>query len=1264
MKYFLFVSLFLSSILVQAQKIESKVIKLTWEPEKIVHIKNNQVWKMPLVKANVADLDRMLPTFFTKWPVVSKATVKSYEITNVRYADISDKQLLDINPLAIPKTLESNLQIVSTRNSYKAVFNMIPLVKIGNQIKQVISFEIRYSLQSKASSNRQVSYVTHSVLSNGDWYKISVDTTGIYRINRTFLENLGLSLSGVNPKNIAIYGNGGQLLPYRIGDFRYDDLQENAIYIDGEDDGSFDANDYILFYAKGPDNWVHNNTLNSIKHQKNIYTDKAYYFIHVKDDLGKRVTEATPVTGTPSQTYINFDDYVVHEIEQKNLFEAGQQWLGEAFDILDNQTITMYFDAIDTAVPLTIKTRAVASSSVSTNLAVKIEGQPLYDLPFLPVSNYTLARSVSSVESVSVSNSSISLQLQYDNGGNPASECYLDYIELIGKKRLVVSDKQFSFRNFDQLTATGPVAFSLENTTDSNTIWDVTDYLNPKRILNQASGTTFNFTAETGALHEYIVLNNQDYFTPTKVDKINNQDLHSLTNVDYVIITKEFLTNEAEPLAQYHRTHNNLNVQIVPLNQIYNEFGSGAPDITAIRDFVKFLYDNSSPHLQYVLLFGDASFDFKGIHYDQGVVPAFESYKSFNMTSSFVTDDFFAIVSDDNEGDLDSYSAATQDVAIARLPVNTIGEAHDVISKVLHYYDEASYGDWRNQITLLADDIDLISDAQLEFDQEVIADQIKANKPLLNIKKIYADAFPQVISSGGSRYPEVNTALGNAIERGVLVADYFGHGGEDGLALERILETSEIEAWNNINTLPLFVVVSCEFARFDNPLRPNTAGELVMRNAHGGAAHHIATAREISIDVGYTINREIMPLLLEYNNENKSISENLRLVKNQMGTSERFFVFSLGDPAMRLAIPKPDIKLTHMNGVALTQSIDTIRALSHVSFDGMVTHANGSVDTDFNGELSVTIYDKPSDKETLNNDGVGSVMVFDTQESKIFRGSASVLNGLFSFDFVAPRDIRIAYGKGKLSFYADNNTIDKGGYNLDVTIGGINEDAPEDNQGPQLRLYMNDESFIDGGTTNQSPLFLAFFEDENGINTSLTSVDHDIVATLDGDQANQIILNDYYTTELDDYTKGSLAYRLRNLAVGLHTIHLKAYDTYNNPAEASLNFVVLDDAKLVLEHVLNYPNPFVNYTEFWFNHNKPNEPLEVQLQIFTVSGKLVRTINQVVQNSGGLSREIHWDGLDDFGQKIGKGVYVYKLEVKATISGLKAKKYEKLVILQ
>ena len=376
-------------------------------------------------------------------------------------------------------------------------------------------------------------------------------------------------------------------------------------------------------------------------------------------------------------------------------------------------------------------------------------------------------------------------------------------------------------------------------------------------------------------------------------------------------------------------------------------------------------------------------------------------------------------------------------------------------------------------------------------------------------------------------------------------------------------------------------------------------------------------------------------------------------------------MFSFGDPAMKLAVPKPDIKFTHMNGKPITQPLDTIKALSHISFKGNVTNLSGDIDTSFNGELSTIVFDKEIDKVLLNNDGLlTEPFIFDTQESKVFRGSASVVNGQFEFDFIAPKDIRIAYGFSKLSFYATNGQAEKNGYNIDVVIGGINEDAPEDNEGPIIQLAMNEKSFIDGGTTSQSPLFLAFFEDENGINTSLSTVDHDIVATIDDDQLNPIILNDYYTTELDNYKKGKLEYRIRDLEVGNHTIHLKAYDTYNNPSEATLNFVVLDDNELVLEHVLNYPNPFVNYTEFWFNHNKPNEPLEVQIQIYTVSGKLIKTINKLVQNKGSLSRDISWDGLDDFGQKVGKGVYVFKLSVNATLSDLKAEKYEKLVILQ
>ncbi len=1267
MKKFFFLFAILYSLLISSQDFLVEKIELEWLPQQVFHIDQDETWHLPMVKNNSIDVNSKLPEFRKKWQVSNHAKISKFEIKNIVYEEISRKELYDISYANIPSEVQAQMQVISTRDISHAYISITPMIRNGNQIKKILSFEVHYQLVTKLSQTKST-YASNSVLASGDWYKFSVDTTGVFKIDHSFLKDLGVNVNNINPKFLSIYGNGGHLLPYRIGDFRYDDLQENAIYVEGEADGSFDSNDYILFYARGPESWRHTETIESIEHVKNIYTDKAYYFVHIKNQSGKRIIDAQANNSAPQLELSNYDDYIVHEIDRKNLFQMGQQWLGEAFEIQNEQTISMSFKNIDTSSPVTIKTRAVTSSGYSTTMNVSLGSQSLYNIVFGATSKYIWARENDGVSDYNSNNENIEIKLTYNNNGDASAKAYLDYIEIIGKKNLSVGDKQFSFRNFEMINNAIPISFHLQNASNIYNLWNVTDPINPKRISNQSSGNDFAFTVQGGSLHEYIVVNQQNFYTPQSISKphISNQNLHALQDVDYVIITKDFLKSEAEILAQYHRENSNLNVEVVPLYQIYNEFGSGAKDITAIRDFVKFLYDNSTPHLQYVTMFGDASYDFKEIYEkNENIVPAFQSYVSYSVTDSFVTDDYFAIVSDLDEGDLDNNSTQTQDIGISRIPVRTISEAKDVVKKILNYYKEVSLGDWRNQIAMIADDADRVSDISLQNSEEALADKIKLNKPVFNIKKIYADAYPQIISSGGAEYPGANKAIINAVEKGVLIANYFGHGGEDGLAAEKLLTVQDVGSWNNFNTLPLIMIISCEFARFDNPSRPNTAGELVMRNPQGAGAHHIATARAVYINVGNDLNQGLIPHLLEYNGISNSISENLRISKNNdTNSKQRYFVFSFGDAAMKLAVPKPDIKITHMNGKPITQPLDTIKALSHITFDGVITNTNGTIDTNFNGILSTTIYDKPVDKETLDNDGVAGVMVFDTQESKIFKGSATVTNGQFTFDFVAPKDIRIAYGKGKLSFYADNNTIDKAGYNLDVTIGGINENAPEDNQGPTIQLYMNDKSFIDGGTTNQSPLFLAFFEDENGINTSLSTVDHDIVAILDEDQQNPIILNDYYTTELNNYKKGNLEYRLRNLEVGTHTIHLKAYDTYNNPSEASLQFVVLDDSELVLEHVLNYPNPFINHTEFWFNHNRPNEPLEVQIQIYTVSGKLVKTLNQLVQNTGSLSRDIHWNGLDDFGQKIGKGVYVYKLSVNATQSDLKAEKYEKLVILQ
>ncbi|MDC1520186.1 type IX secretion system sortase PorU, partial [Polaribacter sp.] len=910
---------------------------------------------------------------------------------------------------------------------------------------------------------------------------------------------------------------------------------------------------------------------------------------------------------------------------------------------------------------------ATVSSSASS-IEVQLNTQDSFTINFAAVDPRSLTKGYANNRSQVYVNSATSLEVSVtlNNNGNPSARGFLDYIEIVGKKQLIADENQFSFRSFEQANAGGTVEFQISNAINIFQLWDVSNRLEPQSILNENSGDKFSFKAENGSLTEYVVFGQTDFYIPKTIEnsKVENQNLHALVDINYLIITNNELVNQAQRLADYHQNNSNFTTKVVVLEHIYNEFSSGSKDITGIRDFIKHLYDNNSAankKLKYVTFFGDASYDYKDrIAGNNNIVPVKLSNNSFNLAQSYVTDDFFVML-EPHEGAM--VRTHTVDVATGRIPVSTIAEARIAVDKIISYYDEESIGDWRNTITLLADDIDETSDIQIQSGVESIADDIKNNKPIFNINKIYVDSYVQENSSGGERYPQIKTTITNAIEKGTLVFNYFGHGGEDGFASERILEKPQIQDFNNPNTLPLLITITCDFSRFDNPNRL-TAGELTFLNPIGGAAAMVTTTREVYISVGQNFNQKLMRFILEYDQDDFTISEALAKTKNEFSDAQKFFIYFFGDPAMKLAVPEPNVLITKMNGIDISQSIDTLKALSKVNFEGVVTDNLNTTLSDFNGVLSTTVFDKSIDKNTLDNDGFGVVLTFDTQDSKLFRGNSTVQNGTFNFEFIVPKDIKISYGKGKMSFYAHNGLEDKAGYNFDVVVGGINENAPEDTVGPEIQLFVNDESFIDGGNTNASPNLIVLLSDISGINTSITAVDHDIVGVLDGDDSNPIILNDFYQTALDDFTNGKVNYKLRNLDVGPHTIKIKAWDTYNNSSEATLNFVVLSDTNLNLENVLNYPNPFVNYTEFWFNHNKPNELLDVQVQVFTISGKLIKTLHQNVQTSGSLSRSISWNGLDDFGNRIGKGVYVYKLRVKSTLSNLVSEKFEKLVILQ
>lgn len=1251
-----------------AQNSTNEKIEIKWEQESAVVTSKNSSIKVPVVEGQSLD-SKQLPFFFKSWNIPKGQEVDNYSISNIQYSTISSARFSDLSVNLIPKKISSSLEISNARNKSFLVLEVSPLVYENGVLRKVISFEINYSLRVKVNSAkyRSSKKISNSVLSTGSWYKFSVDTTGVYKLSRSFLQSLGINTKGINPKNIKIYGNGGQMLPFKNSDFRYDGLQENSITVIGEDDGNFDSDDYILFYALGPSAWENETSSSVVKHQMNIFSDESYYFITVDGDVGKRITNELPVTDTPVLQLDTYNDYTFYEKDEINLYTVGQQWFGESFSFETSHTFHIPFNNIDSDFPVTVKVRGVAESSRTSTMAVNVNGATAFTInyPAVQLGGLTHAYAREGKSDLSISGNGVTVQMSYNNNGNPSAKAHLDYIEVIGTKRLIAADNQFGFRNFEVINTIGVVAYHIENSNNISEVWDVTDFLNPRIIDNSSTTSSFDFNAYGGELKKYQVLVDSDYYTPTSLNNsaILNQDLHALQDIDYVFVTRDFLINSAEKLAAYHR-RKGLIVEVVNLEEIYNEFSSGSPDLTGIRDFVKHLYDGASSDankIKYVCLFGDASYDYKDrISGNNNIVPVFEAYDSFNLANSYVTDDYYGMM-DHNEGLLTPSDKL--DIITGRIPVDNMQQADAVVKKILNYYSTNSLGDWRNKVTLVADDIDRNGEQVLQENMELIADGIKANKPILNVKKIYADAYVQEISSGGERYPDVNDAIDNEVDRGTLLIDYFGHGGEDGWASERILEIPQIQGYNNINNLPLVITITCQFTKFDNPNRL-TAGEYLTWNTNGGAVSLITTTREIYINVGRAINNELIKHLLSFNGEDYSIAEAMMHVKNEFSTNQRLFIYSIGDPAMKLALPKPEVKITHMNGVAISQSLDTIKALSHISFDGIVADVNGAIIPDFNGEVSTTVFDKEINKTTLDNDNFGIIMEFDALESKIFKGRATVENGKFSFDFVAPKDLRIAYGFGKLSFYADDKVNEKAGYNFDVVVGGINPNAPEDTEGPKIQLYMNDENFVDGGNTNESPFLVAVLEDQNGINTSITAVDHDIVAILDGDQTNQYILNDFYQTELNDYTTGKVKFPFRDLEPGLHTLELCAWDTYNNSSCATLSFIVVNDSDLILDNVLNYPNPFVNYTEFWFNHNKPNEPLEVQVQIFTVSGKLVKTINQTVNSDGNLSRTINWNGLDDFGDKIGKGVYVYKLKVKSLLSNVTAEKYEKLVILQ
>lgn len=1110
----------------------------------------------------------------------------------------------------------------------------------------------------------------NSVLSSGNWYKISVAQTGVFKIDYQLLKSIGINPDNIDPRNISIYGNGGGMLPELNNVSRHDDLAENPIMIVGESDGKFDAGDYILFYAEGPSVWSYDEANGTFDYNMNVYADENYYFITVGSSAGKRISNA-PSAGTANNSTTTFDEMQQYEVDEKNLGSTGREWYGDFYNFsITNRSYNFNLPNVVTTEPVSIVTEFVANSinNVST-IAVKANGQNISNFTVTNVGNSSYpdyGKIATSTGITTLTSSSLNVQVTFSNASS-AAEGYLSYIRVMGRRNLVFSGSSFNFRDSRVVGAGNITEYTLQGGNSNTYVWDVTDPVNALNQVYTSTGGQMKFTASSEVLHEYVVFNSTGSFpTPNVVGKVANQNLHGLNQPDMIVLVTDALRGEAERFAQYRSAKSGIYVQVVGLDEVYNEFSSGRPDITAIRDFMRMLYLNANGNVadqpKYLLLFGNATYDFKGKEFSiETVIPTFQSSITLSQVNSYATDDYFAFL-DDNEGDI-TQPNRTMDVAVGRFPVRNADQANAMIDKVIHYESLATFGSWRNNITFVADDED--SNVHL-LHAEGHATNIATNEPVYNIDKIYLDAFQLESTPAGLRYPGVNDAINTKMFNGCLMMNYTGHGGPSGWAHERVLTIDDIRSWDNYDAMPLFVTATCEFTRYDDPSRIS-AGEEIVLNPNGGAIAAVSTSRLVYAHANERTNRNfINNLFAMYNGRFPTIGEVVMLTKNATASSSdvvndrKFGLY--GDPSLTLAYPTYDVVTTEIDSHSVTLQDDTLKALQQITISGEV-RSNGSLLTSFNGVVYPTIFDKPVTYVTLANSSGSNKTDFDVQKNIIFRGKASVTDGKFTFTFIVPKDIAYNYGKGKISYYADNGEIDAHGYQDDIYVGGTATDFVADNQGPDIEVFMNDDKFVSGGITDANPVILVKLYDVSGINTVGNGIGHDLVAVMNEDTRNTYVLNDYYESNTDDFRSGEARYPLFSLPDGRYKVVAKAWDVHNNSAQANTEFIVTSNPCLALEDVFNYPNPFNYSTKFQFEHNKPGELLFVDLKIFDYSGRLVKQLTKTIDSPGFKIDDLEWDGQTDNGMNLSNGTYVYRLEVR-TEDCAPVHQTEKLVILR
>ncbi len=1095
-----------------------------------------------------------------------------------------------------------------------------------------IAFWVLVSLPMMAGIH---SYAERSVLADGHWVKIRVSESGVCRMSFSELRSAGLE-----PSQVRVFGYGGAQKEQDFSKPNIDDLPQVPVYV-GED--------YILFYVQGPISWTYNGS--RFAHTRNTYSDFGYYLL--SDDAGDMLLfpEAEAVSGSPTDvTYYSYyqvqDEDSVNLIDRTGVSGGGRTFYGEQFAAGQTRTFTFstpYANGDNSSVYIDMAANAATTSTVKAKLN-NTSSKSIYISSIPDHYTFGVAGTISMNGASEEQNQRVTIQFV---NSNASALAWLNYIEITTPSELVMTGSYMGIRSLVNRNTTNPVRFLLRNTTASTQIWDVTDLAAIQRMPTTMVDDQLAWVGtQADGVHEYIAVNTDGtkFVQAEVVGEVKNQNLHALSNIDYIIICPEGYEDVSEDLAKAHEAKQAITYAIVTDQQVYNEFSSGTPDATAYRWLMKMLYDRAKNGIgqqpRWLLLMGHGTFDNRKLLRNSGtsLLLTYQSKNSVNEIKAYATDDYFAYL-DDNEGAIDTQGR--MDIGVGRLPVESLDEARTTVDKLIQYIRNEQTGKWKNQLVYLADDGENGTHTETA---EKSAELVRIKNPDFIVHKIFLDAYPQEVNASGESYPLAKNRVLNLLKNGVLFFNYSGHGGYNAITNESILNLKDIAGMTNKNQA-FWLFATCNFAQCDAGKR--SAAETAVLNPKGGAIGILAATRTVYASQNTNLNRSVCDTLFGHSDVfhyDMTLGEAISIGKNLLGSDENKLAYVLlGDPCMRLNYP------TDYHVETLTE-MDTLNALSVQHVEGRIIDEDLNIVSDFNGKVDITIYDKMQSIPTRDNDNVGGdprVIAYNDYPNTIFSGATDVKDGLFNYTFMVPKDIRYNFDNGRIVYYAVTEdsleTAEAVGHFEQFIIGGTGSTVAIDTIGPEMEIYLNSPAFRNGDKTYATPRFFANLYDKNGINTAGAGIGHDLMLIIDDDPKMIYSLNEYFTASNNSYQAGQVSYLMEELANGPHSLTFRAWDLLNNSTTKSLNFIVEVGLDPSIYNVTTYPNPVQQsgVVHLIVNYDQPDELIETEIYLYNTAGQMVYSHKQ--DNPDAVSINLPSLGLNT-------GVYIYSVKIKSASS--------------